>query len=167
MRSGEQFVFGYGLLAAGVRGRRARLEGYRRVWGVAMDNRVDIPGYKSYRRRDDGSRPAVYVAFLDGLPVVTEQERTLGAVMRRGEIGGGISQWSRRIRRSSGIRLVTRAPSRCSMSARAYLREVTSSSRSRATVIAPSDSTIVITRSQRWAQSGVEGANRIRTPCLG
>lgn len=65
MRSGEQFVFGYGSLAAGVRGRRARLEGYRRVWGVAMDNRVDIPGYKSYRRRDDDSRPAVYVAFLD------------------------------------------------------------------------------------------------------
>jgi hypothetical protein len=30
-----------------------------------MDNRVDIPGYKSYRRLEDGSRPAVYVAFLD------------------------------------------------------------------------------------------------------
>lgn len=65
MRTGEQFVFGYGSLAAGLPGRRARLQGYRRVWGVAMDNRVDVPGYKSYRRRDDGSRPALYVAFLD------------------------------------------------------------------------------------------------------
>jgi Gamma-glutamyl cyclotransferase, AIG2-like len=61
-----QFVFGYGSLAAaaGV-GRRARLRDHRRVWGVAMDNRVDISGYKSYRRAQDGSRPAVYVAFLD------------------------------------------------------------------------------------------------------
>ena len=64
MSSGAQFVFGYGSLA-GSDGRRARLEGYRRVWGVAMDNRVDIAGYKSYRRLHDGNRPAVYVAFLD------------------------------------------------------------------------------------------------------
>jgi len=60
-----QFVFGYGSLAAGAGGRRARLEGHRRVWGVAMDNRVTIPGYKAYRLRADGSRPAVFVAFLD------------------------------------------------------------------------------------------------------
>jgi gamma-glutamylcyclotransferase (GGCT)/AIG2-like uncharacterized protein YtfP len=60
-----QFVFGYGSLAADVAGQRARLQGHRRVWGVAMDNRLDIPGYKSYRRSQDGSRPAVYVAFLD------------------------------------------------------------------------------------------------------
>jgi hypothetical protein len=60
-----QFVFGYGSLAAGVPGRPARLEGHRRVWGVAMDNRVTIPGYKAYRLREDASRPAVYVAFLD------------------------------------------------------------------------------------------------------
>ncbi len=65
MDGGAQFVFGYGSLAAGHAGRRARLAGYRRVWGVAMDNRVDIPGYKSYRRPADGSRPAVFVAFLD------------------------------------------------------------------------------------------------------
>jgi hypothetical protein len=32
---------------------------------VAMDNRVDVPGYKHYRLRADGSRPAVCVAFLD------------------------------------------------------------------------------------------------------
>jgi hypothetical protein len=66
MSGGEQqFVFGYGSLAAAADGRRARLEGHRRVWGVAMDNRVTIPGYKAYRLRADGSRPAVFVAFLD------------------------------------------------------------------------------------------------------
>ncbi len=61
----EQFVFGYGSLTRGFGGRSARLKGHRRVWGVAMDNRVTIPGYKLYRRREDGGRPAVYVAFLD------------------------------------------------------------------------------------------------------
>jgi len=61
----DQLVFGYGSLAVGVAGRPARLEGHRRVWGVAMDNRISIPGYKAYRRREDGSRPPVYVAFLD------------------------------------------------------------------------------------------------------
>ncbi len=60
-----QYVFGYGSLAAGAELRPATLLGHRRVWGVAMDNRVDIPGYKSYRSSADGSRPAVYVAFLD------------------------------------------------------------------------------------------------------
>jgi hypothetical protein len=59
------FVFGYGSLAAGSGGRRARLRGHRRVWGVAMDNRVALPGYKIYRRRDDDSWPDVFVAFLD------------------------------------------------------------------------------------------------------
>jgi hypothetical protein len=59
-------VFGYGSLVAG-RGRRARLDGYRRVWGVAMDNTVDLPGYKRYLA-PDGSRPALCVAFLDVVP---------------------------------------------------------------------------------------------------
>jgi gamma-glutamyl AIG2-like cyclotransferase len=62
----QQYVFAYGSLA-GRPGRAARLAGYRRVWGVAMDNRVDVPGYKYYRRAD-GSRPDVYVAFLDIVP---------------------------------------------------------------------------------------------------
>jgi hypothetical protein len=62
----RQFVFGYGsLVAAHARGHVATLRGHRRIWGVAMDNRRDLPGYKSYRLRADGSRPAVYVAFLD------------------------------------------------------------------------------------------------------
>jgi hypothetical protein len=30
-----------------------------------MDNACDVPGYKSYRLRADGSRPEVFVAFLD------------------------------------------------------------------------------------------------------
>jgi gamma-glutamylcyclotransferase (GGCT)/AIG2-like uncharacterized protein YtfP len=57
-------VFAYGSLAAVPSGRPATLRGYRRVWGVAMDNAVTIPGYKLYRA-PDGSRPDVCVAFLD------------------------------------------------------------------------------------------------------
>ena len=40
------------------------LRGHRRVWGVAMDSRVAVPGYKVYEA-PDGRRPAVAVAFLD------------------------------------------------------------------------------------------------------
>ena len=87
---GGQFVFGYASLAADLAGGHvADLHGYRRVWGVAMDNRVDVPGYKHYRLRADGSRPPVFVAFLDILadarattrgvcvPVETEHLRAL------------------------------------------------------------------------------------------
>lgn len=57
-------VFGYAsLTAAG--GPPARLAGRRRVWGVAMDNREAIPGYKVYEDAATGERPAVHVAFLD------------------------------------------------------------------------------------------------------
>jgi hypothetical protein len=60
------FVFGYGSLAAEREGCHvATLHGYRRTWGVAMDNSVDLPGYKSYRLRSDDSRPAVFVCFVD------------------------------------------------------------------------------------------------------
>jgi cation transport regulator ChaC len=62
----HDLIFGYGSLVAS-RGRRARLDGYRRVWGVAMDNTVDLPGYKRYLA-PDGSRPALCVAFLDVVP---------------------------------------------------------------------------------------------------
>ena len=56
----------YGWLAADLPGSHpAVLRGRRRGWGVAMDNRVDVPGYKPYRLRADGCRPAVFVAFLD------------------------------------------------------------------------------------------------------
>ena len=42
----------------------AELPGFARRWGVAMDNARDLPGYKHYRLAD-GTRPAVFVAFLD------------------------------------------------------------------------------------------------------
>jgi hypothetical protein len=63
---GRACVFGYGsLVADGAGCIVAILRGWRRCWGVAMDNRLDLAGYKSYRLRSDGSRPAVSVAFLD------------------------------------------------------------------------------------------------------
>jgi hypothetical protein len=65
------YVFAYGSLATGAitGGRRdagftAELHGMRRRWGVAMDNRIDLPGYKCYLL-DDGRRPALSVCFLD------------------------------------------------------------------------------------------------------
>ncbi|HET8978349.1 MAG TPA: gamma-glutamylcyclotransferase family protein [Solirubrobacteraceae bacterium] len=73
----KEFVFGYGSLAAiagasPTRRRRdggfiADLPGFRREWGVAMDNRLDLPGYKCYVDAD-GRRPAVFVTFLDIAP---------------------------------------------------------------------------------------------------
>ncbi|MEA2283000.1 MAG: hypothetical protein QOK21_3607 [Solirubrobacteraceae bacterium] len=59
----HDLVFGYGSLVAGL-GTQARLHGHRRVWGVAMDNTIDLPRYKRYLA-PDGSRPALCVAFLD------------------------------------------------------------------------------------------------------
>lgn len=58
------FVFGYGSLVALPGTRPAALHGWRRVWGVAMDNAVAVPGYKVYEDAD-GGRPACAVAFLD------------------------------------------------------------------------------------------------------
>jgi gamma-glutamylcyclotransferase (GGCT)/AIG2-like uncharacterized protein YtfP len=60
-------VFGYGsLTAAG--GRRCVLRDHRRGWGVAMDNRETIAGYKYYVDAETGERPAVYVAYLSIWP---------------------------------------------------------------------------------------------------
>jgi gamma-glutamylcyclotransferase (GGCT)/AIG2-like uncharacterized protein YtfP len=58
------YVFGYASLVAAPDGVPACLRGHRRVWGVAMDNAVAIPGYKVYEL-PDGTRPAAAVAFLD------------------------------------------------------------------------------------------------------
>jgi len=68
-----EYVFGYGSLAWDGRCplHQAELRDTRRVWGVAMDNTEDIPGYKHYRCRD-GSRPEVCVAFLDLEPAEGE-----------------------------------------------------------------------------------------------
>jgi len=74
-RDGTQWVFAYGSLVAqppgpvtrrmGAAGVIVDLPGFWRTWGVAMDNRVSIPGYKYYVDPVTGSRPAVHVAFLD------------------------------------------------------------------------------------------------------
>lgn len=69
MQRMREFVFGYGSLTAGASAGEAaglltRLHGMRRGWHVAMDNRVDVPGYKCYRDVA-GRRPAVSVCFLD------------------------------------------------------------------------------------------------------
>jgi hypothetical protein len=70
----RQFVFGYGSLVAGpgpaprrehgAGGFVADLPGFARGWGVAMDNRRDLAGYKYYTDAA-GVRPSVFVAFLD------------------------------------------------------------------------------------------------------
>lgn len=60
-----QHLFAYGSLAARPGARPARLHGFRRTWGVAMDNRIDLPGYKFYVDPATGERPSVAVAFLD------------------------------------------------------------------------------------------------------
>ncbi len=60
------FVFGYGSLLERGAGTPCRLDGHRRRWGVAMDNRRTIPGYK-YFLEPGGARPEVFVAFLDAV----------------------------------------------------------------------------------------------------
>jgi cation transport regulator ChaC len=64
----RQFVFGYGSLPAERAGVPCRLRDHRRHWGVAMDNRETIPGYKVYLDPDTGERPAVEVAYLSIAP---------------------------------------------------------------------------------------------------
>ncbi len=69
-----QFVLGYGSLTArsgAVLTRELKEHGFvadlaalRRTWGVAMDNRRDLPGYKYYTDAH-GQRPNVFVAYLD------------------------------------------------------------------------------------------------------
>jgi gamma-glutamylcyclotransferase (GGCT)/AIG2-like uncharacterized protein YtfP len=56
-------VFAYGSLAA-AGGEPRVLRDHRRGWGVAMDNRQTIPGYKFYVDAESGDRPAVYVTFV-------------------------------------------------------------------------------------------------------
>ncbi len=73
----RQFVFGYGSLVSppgppvqrrwSEHGFVADLAGFRRFWGVAMDNRRDLAGYKYYTDHR-GRRPEVFVAFLDVCP---------------------------------------------------------------------------------------------------
>jgi hypothetical protein len=77
------YVFGYGSLAAAAaalatrrapvrdgdpRGYVTELRGHERWWGVAMDNRQAIAGYKRYVDAA-GEAPPVHVCFLDLRPV--------------------------------------------------------------------------------------------------
>jgi len=71
------YVFGFGSLATRD-GVPCRLRGHRREWGVAMDNRRTIPGYKFYVDPVTGERPAVFVAFLDIRP---DPEREVNGVV--------------------------------------------------------------------------------------
>lgn len=64
------WVFGYGSLVAHVADGSAlpaTLSGWERTWGVAMENSVDLAGYKHYLT-PGGERPDVAVAFLDVIP---------------------------------------------------------------------------------------------------
>jgi hypothetical protein len=74
---GDEWVFGFGSLVLELErlptrerqphGYVTELPGHRRRWGVAMDNRRDLPGYKHYLA-PDGGRPALWIAFLDVVP---------------------------------------------------------------------------------------------------
>lgn len=74
-RRARHWLFAYGSLVGGQAGSLTRsssedgfvadLAGFRRTWGVAMDNRRDIAGYKYYVDPTSGDRPHVFVAFLD------------------------------------------------------------------------------------------------------
>src|SRR5215208_3876492 len=58
-----EHVFVYGSLLGLEHAAPCLLRDHACGWDVAMDNRETIPGYKYYVD-PDGSRPAVYVAFL-------------------------------------------------------------------------------------------------------
>lgn len=72
-------VLAYGSLAADATPvGPAALRDHRRVWGVAMDNRIDLPSYKAWLDAG-GDRPPVFVAFLDVEPA--EGARTPGVLV--------------------------------------------------------------------------------------
>ena len=79
-------VFGYGSLVLDGAGSVETLPGHRRVWGVATDNVRHIPGYKKYLSRDDGSRPDIYVAFVDIVPDPDSSVRGLVRAVADGEL---------------------------------------------------------------------------------
>ncbi len=78
----ETYVFGYGSLVDSEElsrflGRESlqpedyrfcRLHGYRRTWDVAMDNSIDLAGYKYYLSHETRKRPEVFVTFLNIRP---------------------------------------------------------------------------------------------------
>jgi hypothetical protein len=143
-------VFAYGSLAhdlAAAGPPRARLRGARRTWGVAMDNRRAIPGYKVWLDPADGTRPALHVAFLDladdaeatvaGLCVAMTAESLAAADARernyaRVEVSarvepvppGGGPVWAYRGSAAGRARLATAAAAGDAVVARPYLDAV-------------------------------------------
>jgi len=72
-RLAETFVFAYGSLlqrddAASQHVVECSLRDHVRLWNVAMDNQLDLPGYKYYLDRATGRRPPVFVTFLNVTP---------------------------------------------------------------------------------------------------
>ena len=61
------WLFAYGSLLPAGEARPCDLTGWRRSWDVAMDNTVDLPGYKHFVT-PEGERPALMVAFLSIAP---------------------------------------------------------------------------------------------------
>ena len=61
------WLFGYGSLVLAGDARPCHLTGWQRSWGVAMDNTVDLPGYKHFVT-PEGERPALMIAFLSITP---------------------------------------------------------------------------------------------------
>lgn len=61
------FVFGYASLVAleDAEALPGRLRGYRRCWGVAMNNWEEGEGAKHWLDRNSGERPHIRVAYLD------------------------------------------------------------------------------------------------------
>jgi hypothetical protein len=76
----DDYVFGYGSLARDLLAdvAVARLNGFRRAFGVAADNSEEIAGYKRYRLSGDGTYPDVFVAFLD---IFEDDESSIGGVL--------------------------------------------------------------------------------------
>jgi hypothetical protein len=66
-KSDFAYVFGYASLVAlsGPAARPGRLNGFRRCWGVAMDNWEGGDAVKHFLDRETGERPRIRVAYLD------------------------------------------------------------------------------------------------------
>ncbi len=78
----EHAIFAYGSLVAEHGGApAARLVGWRRHWGVAMDNVADLPRYKHYVDAETGVRAHVHVAFLDIEPTDDEDAGVTGVLV--------------------------------------------------------------------------------------
>ena len=81
-RADRAYVFGYGSLVGGrsdlLTHHVVHVAGFRRRWNVAMDNRATLPGYKYYVDPVTGSRPALFVTFLN---VVEDRSSIINGVL--------------------------------------------------------------------------------------